>query len=104
MAASQRPAAFAARSIVESFHDIGPRPMSGVHDSSFFLSSSSGDSRLFNSENAVRSDDGAMRRHIARHDGIRAHGGIAAYAHRAEHFRARADEHVILDDRHCAAL
>ena len=74
--------------------------MSGVHDSALFFSSSSGDSRCFNPENPVRADDRAMGWHVARHDRIRAHGGAAAYAHRAEHLRARANEHVILDYRH----
>src|SRR3954468_2517813 len=78
--------------------------MSRVYDSALDISSLSGDSRFFNSENPVRADDGAMRWHVARHDRIRAHGGTAAYAHRAEHLRARADEHVILDYRHRAAL
>src|SRR3954451_3490364 len=78
--------------------------MSRVHDSALDISSLSGDSRFFNSENPVRADDGAMGWHVARHDRIRAHGGAAAYAHRAEHLRARADEHVILDHRHFAAV
>src|SRR5438874_213217 len=103
-AASDLAAAFAASSIGESFHDLGPRPMSRVHDSILLLLSGSGNSGLVQPEDAIGADDRAMRRHVARHHRIRAHGGTAANAHRAEHFRARADEHVILDHRHAAAI
>src|SRR2546423_3939336 len=103
-AASVRAAAFAASSIGESFHDLGPQPMSGVHDSIFLLPSGTGNSRLVKPEDAVGAHYRAVRRHIARHHRIRSDGGTAANAHRAEHFGARADEYVILDHRHAAAV
>src|SRR5258708_3469789 len=78
--------------------------MSRVHDRAILLPSSSGDSRFLYAENAVRADDGAMRGHVARHDRIRADGGTAANAHRAEHLCARADEDVIFNYCKIAAL
>src|SRR3954470_21822305 len=92
-------AALTASIIVQSFHALRPRPMSHVHDRVFFLPSSGGDSVLLDSEDAVRADDRAMRRHIARYHRVRTHSGTAADAHRAEHLRARADEDVIFN--HC---
>src|SRR6267142_414551 len=44
--AAARAAAFTASSIVQSFHDLRPRPMSRVHDSVFLFPSSGSDSRL----------------------------------------------------------
>src|SRR5436190_17398865 len=73
--------------------------MSRVHDSVFFLPSPGGDTWLVGAEYAVRTHYRAVRRHISRDDRVRAHGGAAADAHRAEHFRARADEDVIFN--HC---
>src|SRR3954466_945940 len=97
-------AALTASIIVQSFHALRPRPMSHVHDRMIFLPSSGGDSVLLDSEDAVRADDRAMRRHIARDHRVRSHGGTAADAHRAEHLRARTDEDVIFNHCKIAAL
>src|SRR5437868_656142 len=103
VAAAARPAELMAAlnpsSIVQSFHDLRPRPMSRVHDSVFFPPSSGSDSVVLDAEDAVRADHRAMRRHVARYHRVRSHGGAAADAHRAEHLRARADEDVIFN--HC---
>src|SRR5436190_9816810 len=108
VAAAARPtelmAALTPSSIVQSFHDLRPRPMSRVHDSVFFPPSSGGDSVVLDAEDAVRAYHRAMRRHVARYHRVRSHGGAAADAHRAEHLRARADEDVIFNHCKIAAL
>src|SRR5882762_1792887 len=71
--------------------------MSRVHDSMLLLPSCGGDTRLVVAEDSVGPDHRAVRRHIARHDRIRPHGGTTADAHRTEHFSARADEDVIFN-------
>ena len=44
-------------------------------------------------------DDGGVRRHFLKHDGVRTDAAVVADGERAEHLRARRDQHVVADGR-----
>src|SRR5919106_4203743 len=80
------------------FHDIGPAPMSAVHDNPTIFASFFYDDPV-KSEDMVVADHGAVRRHVARHHRVRAYGGAAANAQAPDHLRAGTDRDIVLDHR-----